>query len=98
MPIAKVLSRTLAGLALVFLVLTLTYSPPSYACLPAVFPMVFIISDVLLPSKSETSEKKGETIISKIVLGLLIVGVLGCLASVLVLWKMGPFGKSLNLK
>lgn len=96
MPIEKILTRTFAGLSLVFLILTLTYYPPSYAIFPAMFLMVFVISDILLPNKSERVERRWEKVASKIIIGLLIIGVLGCLASVLTLWKMGPFDKFIN--
>ena len=96
MPIEKILTRTMAVLALIFLVLTLTYYPPSYAVAPAIFLLVFIIADVLLPAQQRTTEKRWKRIASQGVVGLLIFGALACVTCLALLWKLGPFGKFSN--
>lgn len=86
----------MAILGLIFVILTLTYYPPSYAIAPAVFLFVFITADVLIPAQQRTTEKKWERIASRGIVGLLIFVALACATCLALLWKLGPFGKFVN--
>ena len=93
MSIEKILARTLAVLAGVFLLLTLTFYPPRFAIIPAVFLMIFVGANFLLPDDSKESEKKpGERLLSNFLVILLALAVLTCLGCLIVLWKFGHFG------
>lgn len=86
----------MAVLAFIFLILTLTYYPPSHAILPAVFLFMFITADILLPSHQQAAEKRWQRITVKGIVGLLIFGALACATCLALLWKLGPFGKFTN--
>jgi len=90
MSIEKIIVRSLIVLAALFLILTLTFYPPSYAAAPLIFLALFIGAEFLLPKEPKT-EKGLPKIALKVTTILLVIGIIACIASVLVLWKIGPF-------
>jgi hypothetical protein len=85
--IEKNVAKILAILAAVFLILTLTYYPPSYSIAPTIFLMGFIIMIFLIPEKA----KHPSTMTEKVLTIFLILALLGCIVSVFALWKVGAF-------
>ena len=89
MPIEKLLVRSLIVLALIFLILTLTFYPPGHAILPLMFLFLFIGAEFALP-KDSGKEKKGlPKVAEKALIVVLSLAVTATVASLFVLWKAG---------
>lgn len=93
MTIERILIRTMIGLSVIYFLVMLTFYSPSHSFPAILFFLVFVTADLVLPRGPKREEKAWEKIISKIIIGLLIFVVLGCLVSVTLLWKMGHFGR-----
>ncbi len=92
MPIEKLIARIFIALGSIFLLLTLTFYPPKFSIVPALFLMGFIImNSLLIPAKRVENKKDG--IISKILIILLAITILVCFICLILLWKLGYFWK-----
>ena len=89
MPIEKILVRSLIVLALIFLILALTFYPPSYAILPLIFLCCFIGAEFVLPNDSQKGKQGSSKIAVKVVVIFLSLTVLSAIAGLLTLWKAG---------
>ena len=89
MPIEKILIRSLIVLALIFLVLTLTFYPHSYAPLPLGFLILFIVAEFALRGGLKKEKKSLPEAPTKILIALMSFGVVVTIAAVLILWKTG---------
>lgn len=89
MPIEKILIRSLIGLALIFLILTLTYYPHSYAPLPLGFLIFFIGAEFALRGDSEKEKKSLPGTPAKILIVLMSFGAVVTIAAMFILWKAG---------
>ena len=89
MPIEKIIVRSLIALALIFLILTLTFYPPGHAIPPLMFLFIFIGAEFALPNDSGKEKKGLPKIAKKVIVVILSLAVMASIASLFVLWKAG---------
>ena len=89
MPIEKLLVRSLIVLALIFLILTLTYYPPGHAIPPLMFLLIFIGAEFALPNDSGKGKKRLSKIAEKVIVVVLSFAAMASIASLFVFWKVG---------
>ena len=71
MSIETILVRSLIVLALIFLILTLTYYPPGQAIPPLMFLLIFIGAEFALPNDSVKGKKGLSKIAEKVIVVVL---------------------------
>ena len=95
MSIETILVRSLIVLALIFLILALTFYPPQYAVPPFIFLVFFIIAHFLLPADSKKETKGLHKISIKIVIFFLAIAVTGAFVGLCLFWQRGQFWRLL---
>ena len=91
MPIEKLLVRLLIVLAVVFVILSITFYTPMHAALPLVFLAVFLAADRVLSMHAKDEAEKSPKPISKTVAIFLSLAVAGCVIGLLAIWRWGYF-------
>lgn len=91
MPIEKIIVRTLMAVAVVAIILTLTYYSPSYAMPPLVFLFMCIAAEFALPTDSKKETKGLQKAASNVLIWFLGISALTAVAVVGLLWKTGAF-------
>ena len=91
MSIETILVRSLIVLALIFLILALTFYPPQYAVPPFIFLVFFIVAHFLLPADSKKETKGLRKIAIKGVVVFLAIAVIGAFVGLSLLWQRGYF-------
>ena len=91
MSIEKIIIRTLIAVAVVAVIVVLTYYPPSYAMPPIVFLIMCFAAEFALPNDSKKEVKGLPKTASNVLIWLLGISALAAVIIVAVLWKTGAF-------
>ena len=91
MSIETILVRSLIVLALIFLILALTFYPPQYAVPPLIFLIFFVIAHFLLPTDSKKETKGFRKITINGVVIFLAIAIIGAFVGLCLLWQRGHF-------
>mgnify|MGYP001189180048 CR=1 FL=1 len=89
MSIEKIIIRTLIAIAVVAVIVVLTFYPPSYAMPPIVFLIMCFAAEFALPNESKKEAKGLPKTASNVLIWLLGISALAAVVVVGVLWKTG---------
>ena len=91
MPIEKIIVRMLIAIAVVAIIIILTFYPPSYALPPVVFLIMCFAAEFALPNDSKKEAKGLSKTASNVLIWLLGISALAAIVIVGLLWKTGAF-------
>lgn len=91
MPIEIILVRVLIVLALLFLIITLTFYPLKYAALPLVFLAFFSAAHLILSKEAKVEMKGSRKHGFNVTIIFLAITVIGAFISLALLWQRGNF-------
>ena len=91
MPLEKIITRTLIALAVLAIIITLTYYPPAYVVPPLMFLFICVAAEFALTTAPKKEMKGAPKVIERIILALLCIAVLGCFIALCFLGKLGRF-------
>ncbi len=91
MPIEKIIVRMLIAIAVVAIIIVLTFYPPSYALPPVVFLIMCFAAEFALPNDSKKEAKGLSKTASNVLIWLLGISALAAIVIVGLLWKTGAF-------
>jgi hypothetical protein len=90
-PIEKIIIRMLIAIAVVAIIIVLTFYPPSYALPPVVFLIMCFAAEFALPNDSKKEAKGLSKTASNVLIWLLGISALAATVIVGLLWKTGAF-------
>jgi len=90
-PIEKIIVRMLIAIAVVAIIIVLTFYPPSYALPPVVFLIMCFAAEFALPNDSKKEAKGLSKTASNVLIWLLGISALAAIVIVGLLWKTGAF-------
>lgn len=91
MPIEKIIIRMLIAIAVMAIIIVLTFYPPSYALPPVVFLIMCFAAEFALPNDSKKEAKGVSKTASNVLIWLLGISALAAIVIVGLLWKTGAF-------
>ena len=91
MSIEEIIIRTLIAVAVVAVIVVLTFYPPTYAMPPIVFLIMCFAAEFALTSDSKKETKGSPRTAANVLIWLLGISALAAVVVVGVLWKTGAF-------